>query len=89
MSFVGVNTDAPTVKVAALRGQTYPLVRVYEKSADKHGISVIAFSFLDGACAWLGLETKKVASHLDRVKKTRPAVAKFQQEYEVGNSSSS
>lgn len=34
--------------------QTYPFVRACEKNADKYGMSVMAFTFLNGACACLG-----------------------------------
>lgn len=52
---------------------TYPLARAYEKSGAKHGISVIAFHALDVACPWLGLDTKLVASHLEKIRKAHTA----------------
>jgi hypothetical protein len=57
-----------------LNMQTYPLVRAYAKSADKYDISVIAFTFLSGACAWLGLDVQMVKSHLERIMKSRAAL---------------
>lgn len=52
---------------------TFPLARAYEKSVHKYGIDVIAFCFVDIACQWLGVNTDRIASHLDRLTKAPSA----------------
>lgn len=52
---------------------TYSLARAYEKNAGPYGIRVIAFSSLDIACTWLGLDTKLVGSHLEKIRKAHTA----------------
>lgn len=51
---------------------TYPLARAYEKSAEKYGISVIAFHALDVASAWLGLDARMIVTHLEKIKQAQP-----------------
>ncbi len=48
--------------------ETYPLAQAYEKGMEKYGISAIAFSFLNGACAWLGLDAERVTPQLEKLK---------------------
>ncbi len=68
---------APPLKIKKcallINTPAYPMAQAYEKSGSKYGISVIAFTFLDGACAWLGLDATMVTSHLERIKKGRTA----------------
>lgn len=54
--------------------QTYPLARACEKNADKYGMSIMVFTFLNGACAWLALDPAMIKPHLERIKKSCAAL---------------
>lgn len=49
------------------------MAQAYKQSVESYGISVIAFSALDIACIWLGLDTSMVLTRLDRAQKAHSA----------------